>query len=50
VLESRSPDYSLWEKFKVDYRAEANRTRLAASPTGDLWIATDSGMLLNLER
>ncbi len=47
VLESR--DGSLWTEMEVDYRAEARRAVLA-SAEGAAWIATDTGMILRLEK
>jgi hypothetical protein len=45
----RSTDMEAWTELNVDYRAVARRTMLAGS--GDqLWMATDSGMILKLER
>jgi hypothetical protein len=32
----------------VDYRAVARRARLAASDPGNVWVATDTGMILKL--
>jgi photosystem II stability/assembly factor-like uncharacterized protein len=45
VLESR--DFSTWTDTEVDYRAVANRTTMAAAG-GDIWLATDKGMILKL--
>ena len=46
VLESR--DLEKWTDMDVDYRAVANRVLGAVSDTGHVWIACDSGMLLEL--
>lgn len=35
---------------EVDYRASARRVQLAATPGGQLWAVTDSGMILRLDR
>jgi photosystem II stability/assembly factor-like uncharacterized protein len=46
VLKSR--DFSTWTDIEVDYRAVANRTTLSAAGDHDIWLATDSGMILKL--
>ncbi len=46
VLQSRGKDD--WHDVPVDYRAQANRTRLAAIDESHMWLATDSGMILKL--
>jgi photosystem II stability/assembly factor-like uncharacterized protein len=46
VLKSR--DFSTWTDIEVDYRAVANRTTMAAASDHDIWLATDSGMILKL--
>lgn len=43
-----SKDYQTWTEMAVDYRAAANRTTLAGSGDGSLWLATDTGMILHL--
>jgi hypothetical protein len=48
VARSTSPDFSQWAEMEVDYRAEASRTVMAGSGEHDLWIATDTGMILKL--
>jgi photosystem II stability/assembly factor-like uncharacterized protein len=45
-----SKDYVGWTELPVDYRAEARRLHLAAADTGDMWLATDGGMILKLIR
>jgi hypothetical protein len=45
VLTSR--DLKEWKPLDVDYRASANRVFLAGSG-GDMWMATDNGMILKL--
>jgi len=44
----RSRDFSIWTDLDVDYRAVANRTTLSAVGDHDIWLATDSGMILKL--
>ncbi len=48
VLMSRAKDYSLWVAQDVDYRAVANRVVLSALDGHNMWLATDSGMILKL--
>lgn len=45
-----SKDLATWTPMPVDYRAEATRTVLAGDGGGNLWLATDTGMILKLER
>jgi hypothetical protein len=42
-----SKDLKGWDEMKVDYRASAQRAIFAES--GDLWLATDNGMILKLK-
>jgi len=42
-----SSDYKEWSQMDVDYRAVANRVTLA-SAGGQLWLASDNGMILKL--
>ena len=44
----RSRDFSIWTDLDVDYRAVAMRTTLSAVGDHDIWLATDSGMILKL--
>ncbi len=44
----RSEDFTNWTEMQVDYRAVANRALLAAPAPGQLWVATDTGMILKL--
>jgi hypothetical protein len=44
-----SKDYITWNEMPVDYRASAHRAVLA-SAGGDIWMATDAGMILKLAR
>jgi hypothetical protein len=46
VLKSR--DFTTWTDIEVDYRAVANRTTMSAAGDRDIWLATDSGMILKL--
>jgi len=48
ILEST--DLENWEEMEVDYRAYAHRAVLAASGEGNVWVATDTGMILRLQR
>jgi hypothetical protein len=43
----RSTDANVWVESPVDYRAVARRVMLAENG-GRLWLATDTGMILNL--
>jgi photosystem II stability/assembly factor-like uncharacterized protein len=43
-----SKDYKSWLALPVDYRATANRVYLAAVDDRNIWIATDTGMILKL--
>jgi hypothetical protein len=45
-----SKDFENWTPIPVDYRAEATATILAASDDDHLWMATDTGMILQLVR
>lgn len=42
-------DYKDWKPIPVDYRAEATRVILAGSGN-DVWLATDTGMILKLQQ
>ena len=44
----RSSDLLSWEEMEVDYRAFARRAVLAAGVAERPWVATDTGMLLEL--
>jgi photosystem II stability/assembly factor-like uncharacterized protein len=44
-----SEDGKNWKETPVDYRATARRAVLAIAGPDDLWVATDSGMLLKFE-
>lgn len=45
-----SSDFSRWAEMPVDYRAEGRRAVFAKAGDGDLWVATDAGMILKLVR
>lgn len=45
-----STDLKNWTAIPVDYRAEANSTILAASGDDNIWLATNTGMILKLVR
>lgn len=45
-----SKDLQNWTPIPVDYHAEANATILAAAGDDNLWMATDTGMILKLIR
>ncbi len=44
----RSEDIDHWTEMPVDYRAIARRVTLATAGAGNLWAATDTGMILKL--
>lgn len=44
-----SDDLTAWSEMEVDYRAVARRAMLAVAGGEDLWLATDTGMILKLE-
>jgi len=44
----KSSDWTNWQEMQVDYRAVARRVVLAAAGPGQLWAATDTGMILKL--
>jgi hypothetical protein len=46
----KSDDLQLWQEMEVDYRATATRAILATAGPDDLWVATDTGMILKLEK
>ncbi len=46
----QSDDFKTWTEMKVDYKAQA-RTVVIAGPDPDhLWVGTDTGMILHLEK
>jgi photosystem II stability/assembly factor-like uncharacterized protein len=44
----KSDDMEKWTEMDVDYRAVARRAHLAAADPGNIWVATDTGMILKL--
>jgi hypothetical protein len=44
----RSTDLAKWTEMDVDYRAVANRATLSVADDGNLWVATDTGIILKL--
>ncbi len=46
----RSADFTKWEEMSVDYRASARRARVEAFDADNIWIVTDTGMVLKLKR
>ena len=49
VLKSQGPDLGAWTEMPVDYRAVANRVFFAAADQSHIWMATDQGMILQLQ-
>ena len=46
----KSSNLKVWEEMPVDYRAVAQRATLAAPDGQHLWVATDTGMILALDK
>jgi photosystem II stability/assembly factor-like uncharacterized protein len=46
----KSGNLKLWEEMDVDYRAVAQRATIAAPDAQHVWVATDTGMILAMER
>jgi hypothetical protein len=44
----RSDDHANWQEMEVDYRATAHRAIISALDDRNIWIATDTGMILKL--
>lgn len=44
----RSEDLATWQEMEVDYRATAHRAMLSAVDDREIWVATDTGMILKL--
>jgi hypothetical protein len=44
----KSDDWSNWQEMNVDYRATAHRALLSAVDDRNIWVATDTGMILKL--
>ncbi len=45
----RSDNLSEWKEMEVDYRATARRAILASADEKNIWVATDTGMILKLQ-
>ena len=45
----RSTDPNGWAEMDIDYRAVASRAYMAAPDANNLWVATDTGMILKLQ-
>jgi hypothetical protein len=46
----RSANLKVWEEMPVDYKAVAQRAMLATPDADHLWVATDTGMILMLDK
>jgi hypothetical protein len=46
----RSSNLKLWEEMPVDYRAVAQHAALAVVDAAHIWVATDTGMILVLDK
>jgi len=46
----RSTDMQIWTEMPVDYRADAHRAIIASPDEENIWVATDTGMILKLVR
>ncbi|MCW5966515.1 MAG: hypothetical protein KIT83_20930 [Bryobacterales bacterium] len=46
----RSADFMTWEEMDVDYRASARRASIEAYDPDNVWLVTDTGMILKLKR
>jgi len=46
----RSANLKVWEEMSVDYRAVAQRATIAAFDAENQWVATDTGMILRLDK
>jgi len=44
----KSKDFTTWTDMPVDYRATASRTTLSIADSENIWVATDTGMILKL--
>ena len=45
----KSADLQSWGEMEVDYRATASIATLSAADEHNIWVATDTGMILKLE-
>ncbi len=48
ILESA--DFAVWNEMDVDYKAVARSLILAGPDAKNLWVGTDTGMILHLSR
>jgi hypothetical protein len=48
ILSSDGPDYANWTPMEADYRAVATRAAIAVVDDRNMWVATDTGMILKL--
>jgi len=46
----RSNDLTTWNEVPADYKAVAQRAMLAAADSEHVWVATDTGMILALQK
>lgn len=46
----RSDDLKSWQEIPADYKAVAQRAMLAAGDSDHVWVATDTGMILVLQK
>jgi hypothetical protein len=46
----RSTNLKVWEEMDVDYHAVAQRATIAAPDAEHLWVSTDTGMILTLDK
>lgn len=46
----RTENLKVWEEMDVDYRAVAQRATIAAPDAAHQWVATDTGMILMLDK
>jgi hypothetical protein len=50
ILESAGPGFKLWDEMEIDYTAQATHLVLAGTDADHVFVATDSGMILRLQR
>ena len=46
----KTTDFKNWTDIPVDYRADAHRVMFASPDAANIWVATDTGMILKLVR
>jgi len=46
----KSTDFQHWTEMPVDYRTDAHRAMITAPDDENVWVATDTGMILKLVR